>query len=99
MRHTTRCRRPRDDRLQYSGYPPTEPFPIRYALQTETSSRRLQKSISKGKNSYYGRVHCNDEPKQNTSLSTQPLYFISDPSEFLGISLSFSCLCCQINVH
>jgi hypothetical protein len=30
-----------------------------------------------------GHVHCNDEPKQNTSLSTQPLYFISGRSEFL----------------
>ena len=43
----------------------------------------LQNSISEGKDNYYGRVHCNDEPKQNTSLSTQPLYFISGRSEFL----------------
>jgi hypothetical protein len=41
----------------------------------------LQKPISEGKDDYYGCVHCNDEPKQNTSLNTQPLYFISGPSK------------------
>jgi hypothetical protein len=56
------------------------------AAKTETSLRIqyfLEKSISEDKNNYYGRVHCNDEPKQNTSLGTQPLYFISGLSEFL----------------
>src|SRR5262249_465169 len=43
----------------------------------------LENSISEDKNNYYGRVHCNDEPKQNTRLSTQPLYFFSGLSEFL----------------
>src|SRR5262245_6447525 len=43
----------------------------------------LENAISEDKNNYYGRVHCNDEPKQNTSLSTQPLYFFSGLSEFL----------------
>src|SRR3974377_802940 len=37
----------------------------------------LEISISEDKDDYYGRVHCNDEPKQNPSLSTQPLYFIA----------------------
>ena len=57
------------------------------SLLTETSLRRMQyfleNSISEDKNNCYGRVHCNDEPKQNTSLSTQPLYFISGLPEFL----------------
>jgi hypothetical protein len=48
-----------------------------------SSTGRLENSISEDKNNYYGRVHCNDEPKQNISLSTQPLYFISGLSEFL----------------
>lgn len=43
----------------------------------------LEISISEDKDNYYGRVHCNDEPKQNPSLSTQPLYFIAGLSEFL----------------
>ena len=57
------------------------------SLLTETSLRRIQyfleNSISEDKNNCYGRVHCNDEPKQNTSLSTLPLYFISGLPEFL----------------
>jgi hypothetical protein len=43
----------------------------------------LEILISEDKDNYYGRVHCNDEPKQNPSLSTQPLYFIAGLSESL----------------
>lgn len=60
---------------------------VNRSLLTETSLRLIQyfleNSISEDKNNYYGRIHCNDEPKQNTSLSTQPLYFLSGLSEFL----------------
>ena len=44
-------------------------------------SATLEILISEDKDNYYGRVHCNDEPKQNPSLSTQPLYFIAGLSE------------------
>ena len=69
------------------GHDGTFARPVNRSLLTETSLGRIQyfleNSISEDKNNYYGRVHCNDEPKQNTSLSTQPLYFISGLSEFL----------------
>ena len=57
------------------------------SLLTERSLRRikyfLEILISEDKDNYYGCVHCNDEPKQNPSLSTQPLYFIAGLSESL----------------
>jgi hypothetical protein len=60
---------------------------VNRSLLTERSLQRIQYfleiSISEGKDNYYGRVHCNDEPKQNSSLSTQPLYFIAGLSETL----------------
>ena len=43
----------------------------------------LEILISEDKDNYHGRVHCNDEPKQNPSLSTQPLYLIAGLSEEL----------------
>ena len=49
----------------------------------------LEILISEDKDNYYGRVHCNDEPKQNPSLSTHPLYFIA-ASRNLFESLSAS---------
>jgi hypothetical protein len=60
---------------------------VNRSLLTKRSLRRIQdfleRSISEDKDNYYGRVHCNDEPKQNPSLNTQPLYFIAGLSETL----------------
>jgi hypothetical protein len=50
----------------------------------------LEILISEDKDNYYDRVHCNDEPKQNPSLSTQPLYFIAGLSESLSASGVFA---------
>src|SRR5262245_21653265 len=54
-----------------------------HARQLRRTQYFLEISISEDKDNYYGRVHCNDEPKQNPSLSTQPRYFIAGLSEFL----------------
>jgi len=54
-----------------------------HARQLRRTQYFLEISISEDKDNYYGRVHCNDEPKQNPSLSTQPLYFIAGLSESL----------------
>jgi hypothetical protein len=43
----------------------------------------LEILIGKDKGNYYDRVHCNDEPKQNLSLSALPVYFIAGFPESL----------------